>query len=113
MGKYLQVSYYTLTGIRKFIDIGDFSYGEWIIYDNKIPKYHIVTFDNEGPSNTLIDELLRSKKESIESLLEKISKSQNKKLSLGNRPFCEFIKKSEHIELDLIPLPYEWVKQIL
>ena len=107
------MSYYTLTGIRKFINIVDFSYGEWIIYDNKIPKYHIVVFENEGPSNALINELLRSKKETVESILGKINKSRNTKLSLGNRPFCEFVKKSEHIELDLIPLPYEWVKQLL
>jgi len=113
MRKYRQLSYHTLSGVRKFIDPGDFSYGEWIIYEDKIPKYHIRTFD-KNPSDKIIDELIASKRESIESIVDKVGNIHNKKLTIGkNRPIIRLVKKSELIELDLIPLPYEWVKQLI
>ncbi len=112
MGKYLQVSFRTLTGIRTFIDLGDFSYGEWIIYDNNIPKYHVGFSDIPSSSNKLLLSLLNSKTETIESILEKINTKNNTRLSLGKRPFIEIIEKEESIELDLTPLPDHWLENI-
>ncbi|MGN6181247.1 MAG: hypothetical protein ACTHNW_18840 [Mucilaginibacter sp.] len=113
MREYLQVSYYTLFGIIKLIELGDFVYGEWIVYDDNVPKYHVIAWPDEGASNALIDQLLKSRTETIQSILKKINKSQHRKLSLGNNPFFVFVTKSESIELNLDSLPYEWVKQII
>jgi hypothetical protein len=113
MAKYREVSYYTLSGIRKFIDLGDQSYGEWIVCENNVPKYHIIAFQGNGESNALIANLISAKNESIETIMEKISKNQHIKLSFQGRPYFEFVKKSELVELDLVPLPCEWVKQLI
>jgi len=111
MRKYLQVSYQTLTGIKTFIDLGDFSYGEWIIYDNKVPKYHVGFTDIASKSNRVIIALLENKTETIESILEKINAKNNTSLSLYNKPLG-IIKKEELIELDLTPLPDRWLENI-
>lgn len=111
MRKYLQVSFYTLTGIRKLIDLGDFVYGEWVIYNNKKPEYHIILFQNDA-SNLLIKSLLESKKETVDSIINKINIKQGTKLSLGTSPLIELIQKEELIELNLIPFPDHWVKNI-
>ena len=111
MRKYLQISFRTLTGIRTFIDLGDFSNGEWIINDHNIPKYHVGFSDVPSSSNKLLLSLLNSKAETIESILKKINKRHNTRLSLGKRPLG-IIKKEEHIELDLTPLPDHWLENI-
>ena len=112
MRKYLQVSFQTLTGIKTFIDLGDFSYGEWIIYDNEVPKYHIVTTDTASSSNSRIKLLISAGMETIESILRRINSKNNTRLSLGEKPFIEIVKKEELIELDLPPLPDHWLENI-
>jgi hypothetical protein len=111
MRKYLQVSYYTLTGIKKLIDLGDQSYGEWIIYEDTTPKYHICLFENDA-SNILIKSLLDSRQETITSVIKKINLKQRIKLSFGNKPFVKVVKKEELIDLNLIQLPEHWIKNI-
>lgn len=109
---YRVTTYYSIKGLIKFVDLGDFTYGEWIVYDNKIPKYHINSFNKGSNSDILINSLLESKKETIESIINKINIEQGTKLSLGNRPLIELIKKSEMMNLDLTPLPEHWIKTI-
>jgi len=112
MRKYLQVSFQTLTGIKTFIDLGDFSYGEWIIYDNNLPKYHITITDTASNSNNVIKSLIGTGTENIGSILGRINSKNNTRLSLGERPIIEIIKKEELIELDLPPLPDHWLENI-
>jgi hypothetical protein len=109
--KYLQLSFYTLTGIRKMIDLGDQSYGEWLIYDHLIPKYHVMIFEKDD-SNMLINSLISSKSETIDSIVEKINAGQGRKLSLGKRPLIKIVKKEELVDLELIPIPVDWIKNI-
>ncbi|TSJ37282.1 hypothetical protein FO440_21195 [Mucilaginibacter corticis] len=112
MRKYLQISYYTLTGIKKRIDLGDITYGEWIIYDVQTPRYHVCVFEKDN-SNTLIYSLLNKKQETMDSIIKKINRQQGTKLSFGKRPLIEIIKKEESINLNLTPLPEHWVQNIL
>ncbi len=109
--KYLQITYYTLTGLRDFIEIGDHAYGEWIVYEDRLPKYHVRSFD-QHPSNALINYILLQKKDGIESIVAKISSAKRIKLSLDNRPVVRFFKEEKLVSLDLGPLPESWVKQI-
>lgn len=93
------------------IDLGDQSYGEWLIYDHLIPKYHVTILEKDN-SNILINSLITSKKETIESIVKKINIKQRTNLSLGRRPFLEIIKKEESVDLELTPLPVDWIKNI-
>ncbi|MDN5289578.1 MAG: uncharacterized protein JWR38_5852 [Mucilaginibacter sp.] len=109
---YRVTTYYSLKGFTKLIDLGDVANGEWIVYDNKIPKYHIHSFNKGSDSDVIIHSLLKNKKETIKSIVYKINAKQGTKLSFGNKPIVEIVKKSELINLELIPLSEHWVKNI-
>jgi hypothetical protein len=109
---YQVTTYYSLTGLVNFVDLPNSLYGEWIIYDALIPKYHVNIFDTGSISNIQLRSLIDSKKETIESIIDKISAKENIQLSLGHKPIIEVIKKSELINLDLEPLPEIWVLNI-
>jgi hypothetical protein len=112
MSKYRQTSYYTLKGIIKHIELPDSTYGEWIVYDNKIPKYHINSCDKSSNSDILILDLIQNKIESIDDIINKINNKQGTKLSLGKTPYIELIKTSELVDLELSPLPEVWIKNL-
>ncbi|MES2064737.1 MAG: hypothetical protein V4456_22665 [Bacteroidota bacterium] len=95
-----------------FVDIGDFSYGQWIIYDNGIPSYHVDVFDKNFASNVQLLKLLENKQETIQSIIAKINTKENIQLSFGHKPTIEIIKKSELVKLDLKPIPENWVLNI-
>jgi hypothetical protein len=109
---YRVITYYSLNGLTKFVDLGDSTYGEWIIYDNEVPKYHINYFNKDSDSDIAINSLLENKKETIQNIIYKINNKQGIKLSFGSRPSIEIVKKSELINLKLPPLPKDWVKNI-
>jgi hypothetical protein len=111
MAKYLQVSYYSLIGVKTLIDLGDFIYGEWIVYEDGKPKYHI-NLHTENPSDILINSLLNTKKETIETILNKINRIQRVNLSLKGLSLFNVVKEEKLIELDLGPLPNHWIKNI-
>lgn len=113
MGKYLVVKYYTFTGIKSLIDLGDFSYGEWIIYEGGIAKYHVDVMDQNDKSNIIINSLMNKYNETIDSIIKKINLKHNKKLLLESRCLIEFVKESILIDLNLEPLPEHWVENLL
>jgi len=100
-----------LTGIKKLIDLGDQSYGEWIVYDRTIPKYHINIFEKDD-SNALVHELISNKTETIESIIKKVNVRQGTSLTIGGQSFFEILKKEESVDLELAPLPINWIKNI-
>ncbi len=112
MKDYRQTSFYSIKGITKLIELGDQTYGEWIIYEGGLPTYHVNVFDQSFGSNVIINSLLVSKKETIESIINKINTKQATKLSLGNEPVIKIVKKSETVNLELGPLPELWIKNI-
>ncbi|MBW4889507.1 hypothetical protein KXQ82_07265 [Mucilaginibacter sp. HMF5004] len=111
MAKYLQVSFYTLMGIKTIINLGDFSYAEWIVYDNNVPKYHVNLY-TENESDMTINSLINKGIESIETVISKISIKQEANLHLAKMPLIRLTKKEEYVELDLQPLPDSWLKNI-
>jgi len=109
---YRVITYHSLKGLIDFVDIGDVSYGQWIIYDNGIPRYHVDIFDKNSVSNVQLLKLLENKRETIQSIIAKINAKENVQLSFGHKPTIEIIKKSELINLDLKPIPENWVLNI-
>ncbi|RWY50159.1 hypothetical protein [Mucilaginibacter gilvus] len=111
MAKYLQVSFYTWRGIIKVIDLGDFSYGEWIVYNDSAPRY-IVDVHTENESDRIINSMINKGIETFDSIISKINIKQGNKLHLANMPLFRFVKKEEYVELDLPPLPVGWLKNL-
>jgi len=110
---YRVTTYYSLHGPVSFVELPDAAYGEWIIYDNSVPKYHVNVFDNNADSNVQLQVLIKNKNETIESVIDKINTNQNTQLSLGSKPVIEIVQSSELVDLDLKPLPEHWIKNIL
>lgn len=111
--KYRVLKYLTLTGTFEVVSLSMFSNGEWIIYDGKIPKFHISCFDEDSESDTMIKDLLEIEKWSIEIIIERINKSMNLNLNFGkSRPWFEIIISSKLLELNLKPIPVKWIEEI-
>jgi len=107
--KYRIDTYKTLSKTIEYIDLGDSVYGEWIIYEKKIPKYHISCFGENSQSDLIIKNLIETRKLTIESIINNINQKFNKKLELGKRPFFSIKTKSELVELELNPIPIELI----
>lgn len=102
-------TYLTLKGIRQFVDLSDFSYGEWIIDNNRSPAYHINAFDKFNSEKSIGD--LIEKENSIDLLLKKINKNNKVNLSLHGKPWGILIK-SEITNIQLDSLPISWLESI-
>ena len=110
---YRVVTYYTIKGLLKGINLGDFVYGEWIVYDDNEARYHINVFKQRANSDIVINDLLlNNKNETIKSIIGKINKNHGLKLSLNNRPFIRMRLRSEMVDLNLPPLPDQFIKNI-
>lgn len=104
MATYRVITYWTLTGNREFVDLGDQSYGEWIIYEDLRPKYHVSLFD-QSESSQLIKGKLEKEGWTIEQLLQWINELRNVKLSLVSKPLIEIVISSKLRRLDLPCIP--------
>ncbi len=60
--KYRINKYLTLNGKIQEVILPDSAYGEWIIYENNEPKYHVNIFNYESKSDCLVFVILNEKK---------------------------------------------------
>lgn len=107
--KYKLTTYKTLTGNKEILELTEDAYGQWIIYQNKKPKFHVNCFDFENESNQILNSLLLSQQKTIKEVLSIINKKNNTNLSIEKAPMLEIKVDSKLKELNLEPLPLEWV----
>jgi len=111
--KYKVITFKTLAGNQELIDLGEQSYGEWIIYENNSPKFHISCFRQDSIADSIINELLENYNWSIEKLLDKINQFESLKLELKKLPFIEIKISSEFRDIELETIPVAWLEKIL
>ena len=111
MRRYRLTKFLTPFGLKPIVELGG-AYGECIVYENKLPKDHISCFDDKWESNKLIHDLIANKVESWDSIIQKINKNRKLKLTVEGYPSLIIEWSSKLVELDLQPLPLEWVKEI-
>ena len=109
MKTYKLTTYRTLTGSKKILELRKKRAGQWIIYQNESPAYFVDCFDFKEESNLILNNLILSERNTIDDVLKKIKKEKKIKLSLQKPPIVEIEIKSEVKELDLQPLPEEWL----
>ena len=105
MGVYSIQTYYGLFGKRRIVELPSSTYGEWIIYEENKPKFHINTFRSNSTSDRCLRELLETDDLSIEQILLKINLTNTKNYSLGTKPKFFFRKTIESKDINLEPLP--------
>lgn len=109
--KLIEVTYKTLLGTKKVIKIPNRKPSQWIIYKDNEPKYYVDLYDLSNESNSMMNSLVLCAKRTMQEVLKMINKKHNINLSTQNISLSRFSKKidSKVIELDLEPLPEEWL----
>ncbi len=107
--KYKLTTYRTLTGTKDILEIPKKKSGQWIIYQNDEPTYFVDCFDFKKESNLIMNNLILSERKTIDEVIKRIRKKKNINLSLPKIPIFEIEVKSEEKELELKPLPEEWI----
>jgi hypothetical protein len=111
MKNHQTTTFQTEAGTFDFVELGNHVYGEWIIYENDIPKFHINVFGGNTDSDRLIKRLMEKENKSIEGIIKAINSSFNLNLSFGKRPKKEWIVETKLKAFDLKPLPIQWFSE--
>ena len=108
---FLETTYKTFGGTIKIIAVRGKRDTQWVIYKDNKPAYFVDCFDLEKESNCMMNSLVLCAKRSIGETLELINKKNNINLSLPKISRLAFKKKikTKLIELDLEPIPEEWL----
>jgi hypothetical protein len=108
MKNYQIITFQTAVGRFHFVELGNHVYGEWIIYENDIPKFHIDLFSGNTDSDHLVKQLIETENKGIEGIIKAINSSLNLNLSFRKRPKKEWIVETKLKAFDLKPLPIQW-----
>lgn len=105
---YKLTTYKTLIGTKEILEIPNKDF-QWVIYQDNKAKYHVDCFDLQTESNVLMNSFVLCEKRTIDSVIKEIATRNNVNLSVKKPPLIEIEVKSELKELDLEPLPLEWL----
>ena len=108
--KYKLTRYKTLTGNKEILELIEDAYGQWIVYQNKKPRFHINCFDLHNESNQVLNGWLLAQQKSINEVLSIINRKNKTNLTIEKAPLLEIKVDSKIKEISLEPLPLEWVR---
>ena len=108
---FLANTYRTLSGTKEIIVSLEEKSTQWVVYKDEKPAYFVDFYDLEKESNAMMNSLVLCTKRTIYEVLELINKKNNINLSVPIKSRLGFKKivKSRKIELDLGPIPEEWL----
>ncbi|MCR6637644.1 MAG: hypothetical protein NVV82_01245 [Sporocytophaga sp.] len=109
--RYRVTTYLTPSGNKLLVKLPDTSYGEWIIYENEIPLYHVNCF-SDFPADKKIMNLLKDEEKTIESILTNINYHNQTQFSLAQSHSLRLQVESELQDLNLPPIPLEYLEKI-
>ncbi|MGB0879817.1 MAG: hypothetical protein ACPGTO_04560 [Polaribacter sp.] len=113
MKKYRVVTYKTLEGTKRIVKSLKKTLTKWVVYQDGKPKYHIDFYDIKTESNAILNSLVMCDKRPIREVLKIVSKKNNVNLSIPKTSFLGIKLKSEYVNLDLEPIPEEWLDYYL
>ena len=104
-------TYKTLSGTKEIVELQHRKDTQWVIYKDDKPSFFVDMYDLEKESNAMMNSLVLCAKRSMKETLELINKRNNINLSVPKitRLGYKRVIKSETIELNLEPLPEEWL----
>ncbi len=108
---FLATTYRTLSGTKEIIEIPNKKETEWVIYKDGKPTYYTDFYDLKIESNAMMNSLVLCTKRSLDEVLELINQRNNINLSVPKVTRLGFKKKIKSVEkeLDLKPIPEEWL----
>jgi hypothetical protein len=102
-------TYKTLTGTKEILELTQKTRTEAIVYQNNQPAYHVDCFDLQTESNVIMNSLVLAQKRSISEVIKDIAKKNNVDLAIKEAPIFSIEKSSEMREVELPPLPENWL----
>ena len=103
-------TYKTLTGRKKILELPKKKRTEAIIYQNNTPTFYVDCFDLQTESNVMMNSLVLGQKRSISNVIKEIAEKNNVELSVKKAPTISIEKSFELKEVELPPLPENWLK---
>ncbi|MCL7752356.1 hypothetical protein [Polaribacter sp. Z022] len=112
---FLKTTYRTFSGTKEIVELKNKKSTQWLIYRDNKPAYFVDFYDLDKESNAMMNSLVLCNKKTIEETLELINKKNNVNLSIPKITRLGYKKKikSKEIELDLGPIPEEWLSYSL
>jgi len=111
--RYRVNKYLTLNGKTQEVTLPDSAYGEWIIYENSEPKYHVNIFNYESKSDCLIFAIINENKFEFKAILTDINKRFKRNLTLFPKTNFGIKINSRLVESELSSLPFECIKHYM
>ena len=107
---YKLTTYRTITGKQKILETPRKKSTEAIIYQDDKPTFFVDCFDLQTESNVIMNSLVLCQQRSMIAVIKEISEKNNIKLSIKEAPLFAIETSSITKELELPPLPEEWLK---
>jgi hypothetical protein len=95
----------TLMGRKYFYRLPDNAYGEWIIFENRTPKYYLNVFDKRYVAFLKKFEIIIDKETYLENIINKVNRS----LTIKNHIWgirCYSKSKLKTFSLEKLPLSF-------
>ncbi|TYP99552.1 hypothetical protein C7447_101152 [Tenacibaculum adriaticum] len=106
---YNLTTYRTITGKKQILETKKKKSTEAIIYQDGKPAFFVDCFDLQTESNVIMNSLVLCQQRSMNTVIKEIAQKNNINLSIKGTPLFVIKKTSEIKELELPPLPEEWL----
>jgi hypothetical protein len=107
MTKYRISTYKSILNKYEIIDLVDAAYGEWIIYQNRTPIFHVNLANEKNDSVKIIKEKISNSKTTIKNILETINVKYKTNLHLEKKDKFAIKVNSKMKELNLNSIPIQ------
>ena len=74
--------------MKEVLEFVENDYGQWIVYQDNKPKFHIDCFDYSSESNRLLNDWIPSKQRSVDQVLNSINRRNHINLTLKRLSIC-------------------------
>lgn len=109
--KLIETTYITFSSIKKVIEVPKGKPTQYIINQDDKPTFYVDLYDLSIEANAMMNSLVLCAKKPMKEVLKALNKKNNIHLSITKISKLSFKKKktSKEIELNLKPLPEEWL----
>ena len=111
--KYRVVTYKTVKGLEEIVRPLKSTSSQWVVYQDEKPKYYVDFFDIKVESNAIMNSLVICDEKPIQEVLKIVNKNNNVRLSIPRASSVRLKLKTEYTDLELQPVPQEWLDYYL